>query len=104
MAVTPLHPEPQANNRAPMADLLALRMNDTIPFVSHGDGLNDALRQARAMIMVLETAFRPARDRQNIPPEIDKIDCLNPAIVADALDGTATLIALAQHHRNQLGA
>ncbi|WP_298169336.1 hypothetical protein [Novosphingobium sp.] len=104
MAATTLHTEASASNCTPSAaDLLALRMNGTIPFLTHGDGLDDALKQARAMIIVLESAFRTASDADHLP-EVDTINCLNPSIVADALEGTATLIALAQYHRAQKGA
>ena len=104
MVVTPLHAEDAASNHAPAAsDFLGLRMNDTIPFLSHGDGLNEALKQSRAIVMVLASAFRTAREASDFP-EVDTIKNLNPIIVSNALEGVATLIALAQHHYDQVRA
>ena len=84
-------------------NLLALRINGTTPFLSHGDGLADRIREASGLVRVLESAFRTARDARN-HPEVDTINSLNPEIVADALEGISTLLALAQHHNDQRGA
>jgi len=86
-----------ARTAASRDSLFDLRINGTTPFLSHGDSITDRIREARGLVGVLESAFRTARDARN-HPEVDTINNLNPEIVADALDGIATLLALAQHH------
>ena len=84
---------------ATLKDILNLRVNGTTPFLSHGDGVNDRLREARALLLLLESAFRTAHDARNIV-EVDTINNLNPVIVADAIEGIATLLALGQFHED----
>ena len=80
-------------------DILKLHMNGTTPFLSHPDGINDRLREARAMVIVLEQAFRTAGEAAG-HEGIDTIATLNPTIVADALEGVASLLALGQFHHD----
>jgi hypothetical protein len=92
-----------ASTAAAERSILDLRMNDTTPFITHRDGINDRLREARGLLLVLEAAFRTARD---VPQHCaaETIQSLNPEIVADAIEGVSTLLALGQHHENERGA
>ena len=84
-------------------NILDLRMNGTLPFLAHGDGIDDRLREARGMLLVLESAYRTAHDARH-DGQIDTITSLNPTIIADAIEGIATLLALGQYHHDEQGA
>jgi len=84
-----------------MKELTDLRMGGVTPFVSYGDVVNDSLRQSRAILVMLEYGYRAETELQRIPQgeEIEVFRTLNPAIVADAIEGVGALLALAQFCR-----
>ncbi|WP_298196577.1 hypothetical protein [Novosphingobium sp.] len=83
--------------------LLELSINGTAPFLSHRDALGDHIRQAHALALVFESAFRTASELQEKHPghTVDTIEGLNPTIIGDALQGLQTLLAMAQFHADQ---
>lgn len=83
-------------------DILNLRMNGTTPVLRHPDGINDRLREARAMLVVLEQAFRTAAEVDG-RDGIGTITDLNPTIIADAIEGVASMLAYAQFHHDHEG-
>jgi len=85
-----------------MRELTDLRMGGVTPFVSYGDVINDSLRQSRAILLMLEHGYRAETELQRIPQgeEIEVFRTLNPAIIADAIEGVEALLALAQYCRD----
>lgn len=76
-------------------NLLAVRMNGTAPFLSYPDVAEDCMKQAHAMLLALSNAYEGAADAMHTGVG-DSILLLNPQIIANTLEGIASLIALAQ--------
>lgn len=82
---------PVDTSRAPT--LTDFKLNGTAPFWSHANSADQRIEEAHAILLTLSGAFASADDaKEGTPGEV------RPAIVAQALQGIATLIALAQHH------
>ena len=88
MTVAPLNREPRPVTPAP--SLEALRMNGMSPFWSQADCASTQLNEAHALLTVMASAFNESGT--------EGVNAMNHAIIAAALDGIASLVALAQHH------
>lgn len=79
-------------------NLSDLRMHGSCrPFCAARDDVNDRLREVHALLYVVEQAFRTAVD-VGTDENVSTIADVNPGIVADAIEGIGTLVALTQHH------
>lgn len=69
------------------------KLNGTSPFRNHANSADQRIEEAHALLLTLSAAFASADDaKERTPGEV------RPTIVAQALQGVATLVALAQHH------
>lgn len=84
-----------------MKDLTELRISGMWPFATYADTVDNSLSQAHAMLALIEAGFRAEHDLQHIPAgeNIEVFRTLNHTIMADALDGVQSLVALAQYCR-----
>jgi len=78
--------------------LKALSINGMTPFSSHTEGVNERLREAHALLTILASTYGNADEYRDQPYIEISLTTMNNSIVQSALDGVATLIALAQHH------
>jgi hypothetical protein len=67
-----------------------LDVNGMAPFYSHPDGATDRLKEAHALLTIFAAAFRETGD--------ECIATTNPKIIAAAIDGVASLVALGLFH------
>lgn len=97
MANTPLQADSAHDNSvAPLPKLNELRINGTAPFgISYADSADQRLAEAHAILLVFVSAHDCAEEAGN--DAADSFHNLRHAITARALEGVATLIALAQH-------
>lgn len=77
-----------------------LTVNAANPFYSHRDGIGERLSEASALLTILASCHRDAHAYRNVSEVQVEISLtsMNDEIVASALEGVGTLIALAQHH------
>ena len=79
-----------------MTDITTFKINGTTPFWSHGDSADERLSEAHAMLSLLAGAHNVCEGID--PDEREPFENTRHCITARALDGIATLVALAQHH------
>ena len=77
-------------------DLCQFKINGVSLFNSHVDSADQRLTEAFALLNVITAAFDHAEDDNN--SETCKVTRLRAGIIARALDGVSTLIALSQFH------
>ena len=70
-------------------------VNGTTPFWSPEDGANDRLNEAHALLTVMARGYRAAQDAGGAVA--DEFGLQRHQVTAAALEGIATLIALAMH-------
>lgn len=75
--------------------LEAFKINGVSPFWSPADASDECLAQAHAITLCLSAAHDSCEDGN------DTFDTLTPKLKARALDGVATLLALAQHQADE---
>jgi pyrroline-5-carboxylate reductase len=90
MEQTPLTPD-----RANMPSLNDLSINGMTPFAGNRDGADQLLAEAHALLTLLSGAYDCAEGATE--SAADAVVNIRPGITARALNGIATLIALAQH-------
>lgn len=78
--------------------LKALSINGMTPFHSHTEGVNERLREAHALLAILASTYGNADEYSNHPQVEISLATMNFSFAQSALDGVATLLALAQHH------
>lgn len=76
-----------------------LRINGVSPFGSSGDGVDERLEEAHALLLVIAAGFDADEECGRIGIE-SSLTNLRSGIVSKALGGLATLLALAQHHND----
>jgi hypothetical protein len=69
-----------------------LRVNGMSPFWSAGDCAISNLQEAHAILTVMASAYRESNG--------EGVHTMNPDILAAALEGAASLVALGLHHRS----
>jgi hypothetical protein len=97
MAVTELRDRTDRENPKPeIPSLSALTINGATPFWSHGDGAQQRLSEAYAILTLLRGAHNVCEEAGD--SAADAFANIRHEIKGCALEGIGTLIALAQYH------
>jgi len=92
----------QENPKIQYPPIDGVKINGASPFWSHGDGASERLSEAYALLTMLRGAHDVCEAVQ--PEFADAFDNVRHEIQGKALEGIATLIALAQYHLDCAGA
>jgi hypothetical protein len=96
MAVTTLQAESTRDKSAVnLPPLTQLRINGVTPFTTNRDAQDGLIAEAHALLMLLAGVYDCAEDAGAVAA--DAFLSTRPGITARALEGIASLIALAQH-------